>query len=321
MEQILISKKDYINRSKSSSPIEGVLFVDYIKELITKRRRRKNPNYGRNHFTLIMHINTFSKLHHAILYTNSINEEFLEDFLDYLLDLNLRQDYIKSLIDSIKGIVKHASTHNYAIDSSYSELEIDSESPYSTYLTNNDIVRLYYFKGLTKKQERIKDLFVVGCLTAMRYSDYSTLSKHNFHDDVIIKKTKKTGITVTVPIHQYVAEIYIKYNYDLVFNLSLQHFNRYVKQICRKVGFNDLKTYSYTKGRTPTVETKEQWELISSHTARRSAATNMLMSGMEPWQIMAITGHTTEKSFFRYIKVTRDNIAKRIAGNNYYLNS
>ena len=47
----------------------------------------------------------------------------------------------------------------------------------------------------------------------------------------------------------------------------------------------------------------EKWEMISSHTARRSFATNEYLNGTPSITIMAITGHKTEKAFLKYIKV------------------
>ena len=58
-------------------------------------------------------------------------------------------------------------------------------------------------------------------------------------------------------------------------------------------------------------------ELI--HTARRSAATNMYLTGrMKTYEIMQLTGHTSEKNFFRYIKVTSEQSAKHIAGDSFF---
>ena len=183
----------------------------------------------------------------------------------------------------------------------------------------NEITRIYYFKGLTKIQERIRDLFVVGCLTGLRYSDYSTLTIDNFNDNFIIKIQKKTKRKVIIPLHDYVREIYSKYNGEISSGLSIQHFNRYVKKICREIGLNTLVTYSYTRGGKIITETKEKWALISSHTARRSAATNMYLTGrMKTFEIMTITGHSTEKSFFRYIKVTKEDTIKQIAGDSFF---
>ena len=52
---------------------------------------------------------------------------------------------------------------------------------------------------------------------------------------------------------------------------------------------------------------------------RRSAATNMYLTGrMKTFEIMQLTGHTSEKSFFRYIKVTSEQSAKHIAGDSFF---
>ena len=87
----------------------------------------------------------------------------------------------------------------------------------------------------------------------------------------------------------------------------------------KKIGFNETVSYSYTRGGKLNTDTKEKWEMISSHTARRSAATNMYLTGrMKTYEIMQLTGHTTEKNFFRYIKVTSDDTAKSISGDVFF---
>ena len=129
----------------------------------------------------------------------------------------------------------------------------------------NEITRIYYFIGLTRKQESIRDLFVVGCLTALRYSDYSTLTPDNFFDDYIVKITKKTGKKVTIPLHDYVREVYKKYDGEISHGLSIQHFNRYLKIICQKVGLKDKITYTETRGGNLVTETKEKWADYNPH--------------------------------------------------------
>jgi integrase len=88
-----------------------------------------------------------------------------------------------------------------------------------------------------------------------------------------------------------------------------------LKNIARKAGFNDAIVYTCTKGRNVNTEYKQKWEMVSSHTARRSFATNMYLTGrMKTLNIMSITGHTTKKSFFRYIKVTKEDAVKQLSG-------
>ena len=48
----------------------------------------------------------------------------------------------------------------------------------------------------------------------------------------------------------------------------------------------------------------QKWELLSSHTGRRSFATNEYLAGTPSITIKAITGHKTEEAFLRYIKLT-----------------
>jgi len=172
---------------------------------------------------------------------------------------------------------------------------------------------------ITHKQERIRDLFVVGCLTALRYSDYSTLSPQNFQGEYIVKLTKKTNKKVIIPIHDYVKEILDKYEGNIQFGISIQHFNRYIKIICEKVGLDSEIIFEFTKGGKVMTKKNFKYELVSSHTARRSAATNMYLTGrMKTHEIMAITGHTTEKSFFRYIKTTNEDVVRNISGDNFF---
>lgn len=312
-------KKDYINRLVESEPKRGVLFQDFVAETTQRKAKRMSEMYTKNYKTLIYHLVRFSEENNVDIYTNSITEDFLDDFIIYLESKNLRQNYISNLLSLAKSMVSKAGKYGYAVDPSYDDVSIKLESTFAVFLSMNKITRIYYFQGLTKKQERIRDLFVVGCLTALRYSDYSTLTKDNFIKDYIVKVTKKTKAKVTIPLHDYVREIINRYDGNLAFGLSIQYFDRTIKEICRKVGFNEEFRFSYTKGGKQITEKKYEWELISSHTARRSAATNMYQTTrMKLYEIMAMTGHSTEKSFFRYIKISDEDKAKQIAGDNYF---
>lgn len=220
-------------------------------------------------------------------------------------------------------MVRKASQYNYAVDSTYDEIGMRLEETSAVFLSMNEITRIYYYKFLNqdkrKAKERIRDLFVIGCLTALRYSDYSTLAKDNLQNGYIVKRTKKTNVDVKVPAHDYVKEIFAKYNGNIPCGLCIQYFNKYLKVIMKEIGLNDKITYSFTKGGKLQTVTREKWELISSHTARRSAATNMYLTGrMKTFEIMKLTGHRSEHNFFRYIRLTGDDTARSISGDMFF---
>ena len=304
--------KTYIDKNHLDEPIKGKLLTDFIADMTMRKNRTQS--YRSQYNVLAGHIKGFSEKTNSVIYTNSITEEFLEDFIYYLRDCNMRNNTVKGLVEKIKAITSKAGNYGFSVNRTFNEVSVPEEDTCSIALSMNEITRAYYFKGLNPRQEKIRDLFIVGCLTGMRYSDYSTLEAENIQNGIIVKKTKKTGVTVHVPIHDYIWEIMDKYGGELPRDISIQHFNRTIKVIFRKMGFTENVTFTRTVGHNVVTQTYQMWEIISSHTARRSAATNMYNSGrMKTLQIMLITGHTTEKNFFRYIKVSREENAKTIS--------
>lgn len=316
-------RKDYINHFRQSKPLEGVLFSDFAREVLEKRSRRKSEHYAAVYDAIIKHIKAFSVEFDCDIFTNSVTAEFLDDFIIYLEDQGLRHNTIVGYIRKIQTLARRASQYNYAVDTTYGEIDLREEPTNAVFLTMNEITRIYYYKfekqDKRKAKERIRDLFVLGCLTALRYSDYSTLTQDNFQGNFICKRTKKTNVDVKVPAHDYVKEIFEKYAGYIPCNLCIQYVNKYLKVIMKEIGLNDKVIFSYTKGGKLATVTKEKWELISSHTARRSAATNMYLTGrMKTLEIMRLTGHKTEQNFFRYIRLTNDDTARSISGDMFF---
>lgn len=247
----------------------------------------------------------------------------MDDFIIYLEGQGLRHNTIAGYIQKIQSLVRRASQYNYAVDNTYDEIDLREEPANAVFLSMNEITRIYYYRFIKqdkrKAKERIRDMFVIGCLTALRYSDYSTLTVNNLQNGYIVKRTKKTNVEVKVPAHDYVKEIFEKYSGRVPNGLCIQYFNKYLKVIMKEIGFNDLVTYSFTQGGKLVTVTKEKWELISSHTARRSAATNMYLTGrMKTLEIMRLAGHRSEQNFFRYIRLTGDDTARSISGDMFF---
>src|SRR5262249_45715408 len=149
----------------------------------------------------------------------------------------------------------------------------------------------------SKRLERVRDLFVFGCLTGLRFSDITTIQPENFQkngEEIYIHKiTQKTKELVVIPCDEIVIAIRTKYEGDMPKAPSNQKFNQYIKEVSKIAGLKE-------KGRLPSRPQKELWQCISSHTARRSFATNRFLEGFEPIGLMKITGHKSEKAFLKY---------------------
>ncbi|MEJ7685057.1 MAG: site-specific integrase [Segetibacter sp.] len=178
-------------------------------------------------------------------------------------------------------------------------------------MSSYEVLYNYDFSN-DKRLEKVRDLFVFGCYVGLRFTDYSTIKEENIvnvDNDLFIKViTQKTKELVIIPCNTIVLDIFRKYrenNNKLPKSLSNQKFNDYIKEACRIAGLT-------TKGRLLEEPEKEIWECVSSHTARRSFATNYYLEGFPTIDLMKITGHKTEKAFLTYIRVSKLDAAKHL---------
>lgn len=67
-----------------------------------------------------------------------------------------------------------------------------------------------------------------------------------------------------------------------------------------------------TVGGTPKREFVPKYKLIHTHTARRTGATLMYLSGMDIYDIMKITGHTSPATLKKYIRANELEVVDKI---------
>ena len=95
-------------------------------------------------------------------------------------------------------------------------------------------------------------------------------------------------------------------------SVNEQTFNELIKDICQEVGIKEMQTYEKSKGGKKLTISQPKFEMVSSHTGRRTFATKYYNEGLSTITIMAMTGHKSEKSFMKYIKATSKDHANRL---------
>lgn len=175
---------------------------------------------------------------------------------------------------------------------------------------NEDELRQFYKLDLTEniRLEKIRDLFLIGCYTGLRFSDFSNLNESNidFDRNTIKVKTQKTGQLVTIPLRPTVLDIFKKYNNSIPPAISNQKMNLYLKELGKKAEMFSLISISKAAGKNVSKNIYKKFELITTHTARRSFASNAYLAGVPTISIMKLTGHKTEKAFMQYIRITQE---------------
>lgn len=79
--------------------------------------------------------------------------------------------------------------------------------------------------------------------------------------------------------------------------------NEYIKVVAMRANINDHVETRITKGGIREINTSEKHELVTTHTARRNLATNLVLRGVSPYVVMKVTGHKSLSSFERYVRL------------------
>ena len=210
----------------------------------------------------------------------------------------------------------------------------------SIYLTKDDLAAIQAadLSKYDKGHEWARDIFMVGVWTAQRVSDYNNISKDQIEthtkrwiEDVpdpehpgqtkpeirtreimfINIRQQKTGAKVSIPVSSELRTILEKYDFQLP-HLEDQVINRYLKDICKCAGLTEDVEIVETTGGNPVRVRKPKYELVHTHTARRTGATLMYLSGMDVYDIIKITGHTSPVMLRKYIKADKLEVIEKI---------
>lgn len=267
---------------------------------------------------------------------NDIDMNFYHEYTAYLKGKNYSINSIGKCIKELKTILATAEGEGYHNNPKYKDkkfkgtrVEVDN-----IYLTKEDLQKIMSV-DLSKYEtghEYVRDIFMVGVWTAQRVSDYNNISRENIKTYVreIIETDKdgkkkivskeftrieirqqKTGAKVVIPCSSELRAILEKYDYNLP-HLEDQVINRYIKDIGKDAGLTEMVEIEKTQGGKAQMQRIEKYKLIHTHTARRTGATLMYLSGMDIYDIMKITGHSSPAMLKKYIKADQLEVASKI---------
>lgn len=246
-----------------------------------------------------------------------VDSAFYLKLLDKMYSRGYSRNYISATVAKLHAVMASAYKLKYHDNTEFQQFNVPPEYTESIYLTQEEIDRLISLPLANRRECRARDLFIVGIYTAARFSDYSRLSSDNLNNGFICFTQQKTAESVIIPASPKVLSIMERYGGKVPY-LHHTTFNKLIKVICRKAGICSHIQISRSRGLRHITETKEKWELVTAHTARRTGATLLYMSGVPVHQCMLITGHKSEASFRRYIRITKEENARLLASNPFF---
>jgi len=335
-KSVLKGLLDKIIRLEVKLEVNGLNFFQFADLYIKKREGRMksvksaslSPITLRAYKQTINKLKEFDRTSKYNLNFHNIDITFYYEFISFLerkeYSLNTIGKHIKNLITILNRATEEGVNTNLVYKQR--EFKTISESTTSIYLTNEEINQMYNLDlSQNSDLERARDIFIIGYFTCQRVSDYNGLTKQQIKKfdgqevfEIYQKKTKKV---VYIPIHSRISKI-MKERYDGGFpkKLSDQKLNEYIKLIGKKAKIKEAIVCKRTVGGIIKEQSVLKYKLIGTHTARRSFCTNAYLSKMPVIDIMSLSGHTTEREFYKYIKVTPQERAVKIADSAFFNN-
>ncbi len=313
---------------KTKTPTE--FFQEYINGLANKVNQRTGTLISKdtitNHKIVLKRFNAFLVHNHYIDSFELFNKSFESKFETFLLkEFNYTPNTVCATNAILKVWLKVAEKEGLLQDTSYQSMKGKGPSVEHIYLNDEELQRIYdiQFTDELYKQHKLeksrngieasRDLFIIASKTGLRFGDLSRLNHSTWDLDerLLTINTHKTQNRVVIPLSDMVVEIYNKYEGNLPVPRDKTHYNKHIQKCAMIAEINDDIYKMSKKGGVLTQTAHKKWQLVTSHTARRSFATNMYLKSHNAHMVMKITGHTTEESFLKYICITKEENAKQ----------
>lgn len=299
-------------------------FFDFIEGYIEESKLNKKSGTIKVYNTTFSYLKEYAKKINKSVDFESITLEFYNQYTAYLaVDSNLSANTVGKHIKTIKSFMNEATERGYNENLEFKKRKFKTlrEEADTIYLNVDELKAMENIDlSASPRLEKVRDLFLVGCYTGLRFSDYTQIKPENIVADksMLQIRTQKTGERVSIPLHQTVKNVLKKYNNILPTAYTNQVMNRYLKDVASLAQLKSEVETTITKGGVMKKEAVKKFNLVTTHTARRSFATNLFLADIPAISIMKITGHKTERSFMQYIRVTQEQNADKLLNHPFF---
>lgn len=249
----------------------------------------------------------FQEYRNKKIHFNQINKSFYNSFVKYCINEREKPhsaNTIRRNVGLFKTFLYWALENGYTYKTDFQKFKAPkAQQTDEVALTLKQVQEVFdYDFSNNERLEKVRDLFVFGCATGMRYSNYSKVEKKDIHSgNIKVRDMKNTDKALEVPLNDFSIYVLKKYDYKLP-KISNQRFNDYIKEVFKVIGYDESIKKTVKIGKDIIEQINPLYERISSHTARRSFITIMKNKKIPDKVIMSYTGHRSLEVFNKYYK-------------------
>ena len=234
-----------------------------------------------------------------------------EDEEEKAVQVGLNNTTIKKKLEYLTWFLRWARDVGYPVNPAFKTFKptLKQTQKPIIYLTKEELQRVKDLDLSGSKLEPVRDIFLFCCFSSLRHSDADNLRRSDIKGDHMDVTTIKTGDSVSIELNDITKAILEKYK-DAPFkdNKALPSFtnqamNRSLKELCQLAEINEPIRITTYKGNIRIDEVHPKWELIGTHTGRRTFIVQALSMGISPNIVMKWTGHSDYKAMKPYIDI------------------
>ncbi|MGC6438255.1 MAG: phage integrase SAM-like domain-containing protein [Flavobacteriaceae bacterium] len=297
----------------------------YCNNLIELKKNSIGITTYRSYKQTLRLLKLYEKEYRLILKFDEINLSFYRKFVTLLEDEDYSLNSIGKHVKNLKIFLNDALINGVSNNTIFKNksFKVLKETTTDVYLTEEEIQTLAEKDFSNRPRiELARDIFLIGCYTGQRVSDYNGLTNENIevldgHKFIKVRQ-KKTDTIVLAPITKEIQEIMGRYDNNFPPKLSEPILRRNIKTACSSAGFKNMVNVSYTKGGKSVKKQVPKYSLVKTHTARRSFCTNHYIAGKNIQNIMLFSGHKTEREFYKYIRIEKEQKALEVLKSGFF---
>ena len=260
-------------------------------------------------------INKYTNLKTKIIAFNSnikpseVDKDFMIDFIAFLRhEYQLTNITLNRTVGFLETFLKWLIENGVQVNKDYKKITVSNRDADHVSLTKEQIQKLSDL-DLNTTLDKYRDLFLIGCYSGQRFSDYTLFKKSDVINGRIERRAVKTQYKSYIPISNKLEALLDKWEWRLP-KVSNQKFNKNIKEVCKLAGFTDEITKSKFLGNHKIEEIKPLYMCIGSHTARRTFITNAANQAVPDHIIMAICGIRDPSTLKTYKKFQESELEK-----------
>lgn len=306
-------KQELKRRLEENAPPEEktpITFLEFVERAYKEKAASPTAKKGslQVDHKVMTHLQNYAREKHHKLGFSELNKTLYTDFKSWLHSppRSLSTNYVQKIFQNLKYYIKEAYSQSLHNNREYMTFN-PPKAPVTKIILSFEQLAALADLDFSKAPhlEKTRDLFLIGAYSGLRYSDFSRIRPERITEHqgekIIELITQKTEQTVFIPLHPVLDGILKKYGYTSP-KMSNQKMNAYLKEVGKVAGLTKEIMVFNSKGGRHTQNAVPMWELLKTHVARRSFASNYYHAHPELIDnIMRITGHTTEKMFRAYI--------------------